>query len=421
MSELSFDSVAKRAAQLIGDDRVREPVERERSAASAIVEPASVDEIIALVRMCEADRVALAPLGAARTLSQIRREPLALGISLKRMSRIVAHEPEDLTVIAEAGITVGEINAALAKSRQRLPVDPCAPELTSLGALIAASHAGPLRLSEGTPRDLLIGIGFVGHGARVVHGGGRVVKNVAGYDLMKVMGGSFGTLGIITETIFKVRPIPEQYAIALVPHNRAADAFAGAAALHDALSLCHLEVASPALAEMFGHSGKFLILAGFAGSPGEIGYQAEKIIEQAGTRTAIFDDDAAEAHYRRLRDLDFTTRALSARFAVMPAAIAETLDSINGEFCAHAGNGVAEVYIAAQQSADSARMIIAEWRERAARARGHLRVIAADASVREALEFFGKPNDGALKLMRRLKQSFDPVEIFNSGCFVGGI
>jgi glycolate oxidase FAD binding subunit len=420
VSENSPD-IAERVARLLGADRVREAADRERMAADVVVEPASAAEIAELVKLCEADRITLAPLGAARTLSQIRREPVALGISLMRIAKITAHEPDDLTVVAEAGLTVGELNAELAKSRQRLPVDPCSPEVTTLGSLVAAAQAGPLRLSEGTPRDLLIGIGFVGHGGNIVHGGGRVVKNVAGYDLMKVMGGSFGTLGIITETIFKVRPIPEEYAVALVPHNRAEDAFAAAAALHDTLSLAHLEVLSPALAEQLGHSGKFLVVAGFTGSPSEIGYQAEKILEQAGDRGAILDGDAAESHYTTLRDLDFMSRPLSARLAVPPAALADALDTIAGQFCAHRGSGIAEVFIAAQQSADSARKIIAEWRDRAARARGHVRILAAAEPARAAIEFFDTPNDGALKLMRRLKQAFDPAGIFNTGCFVGDI
>src|SRR5260370_33767830 len=96
----------------------------------------------------------------------------------------------------------------MAAARQRLPLDPCDPGRTTLGALIGASHSGPLRLSEGTSRDLLIGIRFVGHGGVQIHGGGRVVKNGAGYDFMKGMGGSFGTPGIITEATVKVRPLP---------------------------------------------------------------------------------------------------------------------------------------------------------------------------------------------------------------------
>ncbi len=389
--------------------------------AAAIVEPANSAEIAELVKMCEAENIALGPIGAARTLTQIRRTPVALGVSLKRLNRIIAHEPDDLTVIAEAGITVGALNEELAKSRQRLPVDPCQPDVTSLGALVAAAHAGPLRLSEGTARDLLIGIEFVGHGGRAIHGGGRVVKNVAGYDLMKVMGGSFGTLGVITQAIFKVRPIPEEYALAIVSHNRADDAFAGAARLLDALPLSHLVVVSPSFASRFGAPGQFAVIAGFSGSAAEIGYQAEKILQLANDRGAIFDDDEAAAHYAILRDLDFAARPLSARFAVMPAELHAALDGVAGDYRAHVGNGVAEIAIETEQSIDSARKIVADWRDQAHRARGYLNLIAASEQIRDALQFFDMPNDGALKVMRRLKQALDPAGIFNPGCFVGDL
>jgi glycolate oxidase FAD binding subunit len=421
VDETSISNAAARAAALLGNERVREATPEERRIASIIPEPVNSAEVAELVKMCEAEHIALAPIGAMRTLVQIRRTPVAIGVSLNRMNRIVAHEPGDLTVIAEAGITVGALNAELAKSRQRLPVDPCQPDVTAVGALIAGARSGPLRLSEGTSRDLLIGIEFVGHGGRAIHGGGRVVKNVAGYDLMKVIGGSFGTLGIITQAVFKVRPIPEQYAIAIIPHNRADDAFASAARLLDALPLSHLEVVSPGVAARFGAPGQFAVMAGFSGNAEEIGYQAEKVLELASGTGAIFNDEEAKAHYATLRDLEFATRPLSARIAVTPAELPAALDTIAGDYCAHAGNGVAEVALDAEQSADSALKIVAEWRERAHRARGFLNLIAASEQIRDALEFFDAPNDGALKLMRRLKQAFDPAGIFNPGCFVGGL
>jgi len=167
---------AKRISALVGAAHVREPIDAERNVAHTIVEPAASRKFAKSYGCARAMRITLAPLGRARTLSQIRPSPVAVAVSLKRMAKIVAYEPDDMTVVAEAGITVGELNAATASARQRLPVDPCNPGLTTLGSLIAASHAGPLRLSEGTSRDLLIGIRFVGHGGRQIHGGGRVVK-----------------------------------------------------------------------------------------------------------------------------------------------------------------------------------------------------------------------------------------------------
>ena len=397
------------------------PTPAEVRAAETIVEPVSVEEICEIVRVCEADRIALAPVGAARTLAQIRRAPVALGISMTRMNRTVAYEPDDMTIVAESGISVGKLNDAIAHARQRLPVDPCDPAITTLGALIGAAQAGPLRLSEGTSRDLLIGVRFVGHGGVLVHGGGRVVKNVAGYDLMKLMGGSFGTLGIVTEATFKVRPLPGAYCLAVLPYPTAADAFAAARTLHDALPLSHLDVLSPALAMRSNFPNQFLLLAGFSGSQLEISYQAKRISDLCGARGDILDGEAARKGYESLRDIDFHSAALAAQIAVASAFLAGALQTCRAEFRAYAGSGVAQIALFDAPSAGAAAETVARWREAAHSARGHLRLIAAAPAIRDSLEFSDTPNGGALKLMRRLKTAFDPAGIFNPGCFVGGI
>ncbi|MGH7905548.1 MAG: FAD-binding oxidoreductase, partial [Candidatus Binataceae bacterium] len=166
---------------LIGADRLRRPAAHEALAAELIAEPQRAGELAEIVAKCESDSITIAPLGAGRTLAQLRASPVALGVSLRRMARIIAYEPEDMTVVAEAGLTLGALNDHMAARRQHLPLDPPDPPSITLGALIGAAKSGPLRLMEGTPRDLLIGIRFAGHGGRIVHGGGAVVKNVAGY------------------------------------------------------------------------------------------------------------------------------------------------------------------------------------------------------------------------------------------------
>ena len=129
-----------------------------------------------------------------------------------------------MTATVEAGITLAALNATLARAGQRLPLDPPHPERTTIGALIATDASGPLRLSHGKVRDLLIGITVVLADGTLVHGGGRVVKNVAGYDLMKLFTGSFGTLGIVVEATFKLRPLPQREAVFRVPASTMAEA-----------------------------------------------------------------------------------------------------------------------------------------------------------------------------------------------------
>lgn len=407
---------AESVARSISADRIRPPTVSEKTVAHLIVEPHNAQEIAELVRACETDRVTLTPIGAARTLSQIRRTPVQLGISLRRMTRILAYEPEDMTVVAETGLTVGALNATLAARGQQLPVDPRNPEATTLGSLIGAAHAGPIRLSEGTVRDLLIGIQFVGHGGRLIRAGGRVVKNVAGYDLMKVMTGSFGTLGIVTEAVFKVRPVPENYTIAKAGFADLDAAFAAAKALHDKLPLIHLEVLSRGVSVMAGHGDRFVVLAGFAGIQSELNHQRDLIAQLLGGSTEMLDSDGAHDLYVALRDFDFGGSNIIARMAVLPAELARCLCESSADFIAHVGSGIAEMWT---PPADA--NLIDRWRDIAHSARGHLRVLSAPSPIRSQIEFFDRPNPDALKLMQRLKSTFDPANIFNPGCFVGGL
>jgi glycolate oxidase FAD binding subunit len=285
--------------------------------------------------------------------------------------------------------------------------------------MLGAAQSGPLRLSAGTARDFLIGVQFAGHGGRIIRGGGRVVKNVAGYDLMKVMTGSFGTLGIITEAAFKLRPIPEGYTLGIAPFARAAEAFGAALKLHDALPLVHVEVLSPALAARFGHPGAFLLMAAVAGSAFELEYQRGHFGGLAG---AEFSEGArAIETYERLRDLEFAPAALSAQLATAPAELARCVEDSGAEFRAHAACGVAQIFIGGELERINARETLARWRVAAHAAQGHLRLFAAAPALRSQLDFFDEPPAGALKLMRRLKAAFDPVGIFNPGCFVGGL
>jgi len=403
-------------ARELGADRVRGPNDSEGAAVQVVVEPQSAEEIAAIVRKCEADKIALAPLGAARTLSQIRRTPVQLGVSLARMASVVAYEPDDMTVVAEAGLMLGDLNATLATPGQRLPVDPRDPGATTLGSLVAAAHAGPLRLSEGTVRDLLIGIQYVGHGGRIVRAGGRVVKNVAGYDLMKVLTGSFGTIGIVTEATFKVRPIPESYTLAVATFADSDSAFAAALALCDQIPLIHLEVTSPGAGPAIGAPDRFVVMAGFGGIRSELEYQSGGIARVLGSTVEMLDGERALELYSSVRDLTFGDDAIAARIAVLPNELARCTRESSAEFVAHVGSGIAELWMPATDPRVTARA-----RALAHSARGDLRVVSAPASIRSQIEFFDAPNPGAFKLMRRLKTTFDPAGIFNPGCFVGAL
>ena len=144
-----------------------------------------------------------------------------MAISTAAISRLIDYPFADMTITVEAGMTLLALSAILAGEQQRLLVDGPFPDRATLGGIYATNTSGPRRFGAGRPRDQIIGVSFVTSAGEVVKGGGRVVKNVAGYDLPKLLTGSMGTLGIITQLTLKVRPIPERSAIAWVSFRSA--------------------------------------------------------------------------------------------------------------------------------------------------------------------------------------------------------
>ena len=132
-----------------------------------------------------------------------------LMISTAKLTRILEHAPGDMTITVEAGVTIAQIQSALSPHRQRLALDPLWPKDATVGGVIAANDSGALRLRYGGVRDLIIGITVILSDGTIAKSGGKVVKNVAGYDLPKLMSGALGTLGIITKAVFRLHPLPE--------------------------------------------------------------------------------------------------------------------------------------------------------------------------------------------------------------------
>src|SRR5690349_24045462 len=167
-------------------------------APGCVVAPQSTEELAAALRVAQDLRAAVVPWGGG-TQQNIGAPPgrIDLVVRTERLSRVLVHEPFDLTISVEAGMTMGGLREYLARHGQMLPIDPPLPARATIGGLIATAADGPRRLGYGTLRDLLIGITVVEASGRVSRAGGMVVKNVSGFDMMKLYLGSFGTLAVI--------------------------------------------------------------------------------------------------------------------------------------------------------------------------------------------------------------------------------
>jgi glycolate oxidase FAD binding subunit len=377
------------------------------------VAPADAGEVQACVVRAERDRLVIVPSGLRAHLD-LGGAPARLGVLLRleRLARIVDHQAADMTVTVEAGCPLAALGAALAARGQWLPLDPPRAGRTTIGGLLAANLSGPLRATQGTGRDLLLGIRVAGAGGALVSGGGRVVKNVAGYDLPKLHVGALGTLGIIVEATFKVRPRPAREAALVVRCRDAADAAALASAL--------LDVDAPPLWLEIegGHDGGAAVAIGLAGIEEEIAAARDLAQRLASGREVQHVDDAA-ALRARLVDLH---GAAILRIGVLPRDVGRALADVGAagvglRFGAHAANGVVRVAVRDPAAAPA---LLRTLRTVVTARGGSLVVERATPDVKQAVDVWGDVGP-SIALMRGVKAALDPGGVFAIGRFVGGI
>src|SRR6185503_14209090 len=207
-----------------------------------VARPSDVSGVRDIVRAAADRGAAILATGLGAHLD-IGAPPQRLDVllHLDGLDRVVDQQAADMTITAEAGCSLGRLDATLASAGQWLPLDPPSFEQTTVGGLVAANLAGPLRASQGTVRDLLLGIRIVDAEGALVAGGGKVVKNVAGYDLPKLHVGALGTLGVIVEATFKVRPRPEREEAAVISASTHADAATIGLAVRDVIDPLWIE------------------------------------------------------------------------------------------------------------------------------------------------------------------------------------
>jgi glycolate oxidase FAD binding subunit len=180
-----------------------------------VVIPGDISQVAAVLASAHREGLAVVPWGGGTTMAMGHPpERLDLVLSLARLNGVMEHEPADLTATVQAGVTMAELQAQLGSRRQWWPIDPPLPTAATVGGVLATNASGPKRLLYGTPRDLLIGITVVHADGTISKAGGKVTKNVTGYDMMKLYIGSLGTLAVIAEATLKLRPIPAMQELA---------------------------------------------------------------------------------------------------------------------------------------------------------------------------------------------------------------
>jgi glycolate oxidase FAD binding subunit len=396
-----------------------------------VVTPGSAEEACDAVRLAAANQFAAVPCGHGTHLyigSPPRKYDAAF--SMRRLDRIVTHDASDLTVTVEAGMTLHGLNARLARAGQWLPFDPSYGESITVGGLLAADRNGPMRLAYGKVRDALLGLKVVTADGEILGGGGKVVKNVAGYDLPKLFVGSFGTLGVIVEASLRVWPRPEQQRLFVWPAPSVTEAVeCGLMLLHCGTAPTLLEALNANAGETVGVASAALVVD-CAGSETEVRSQETKLGELLPDLQVV-EDREAEAVRKALAAFPqpMNEDALVARASVLPADLGRLLKRFEGEaesrgvtleVAAHAGNGVAWCQLAGPFSPLEFALCAESLRVQTRACGGWLVFEALPAGLQGRFDPWGF-SATVLPLMRRVKHALDPAGMFCPGRFVGGI
>ncbi len=382
-----------------------------------VARPKDTGQVAEVMRAAAAHGLSVVPRGRGTKMSW-GRPPTGVDVLLdvSSLDEVLDHAAGDLIVATQAGVRLGDLQETVGRGGQRLALDETVAG-SSVGGILAANTSGPRRVATGTARDLLIGVTVVRADGVVAKAGGRVVKNVAGYDLGKLVVGSLGTLAVIVDATFRLHPVPDVGRWVSLSVERPGRAHAVVQSVLNAqLVPSALEVEWPSTGAGRVHvllEGREEGVAGrVAATMRLLGPDASESVDPpAGGETYPWDVVATGDHRATCLKLTFALSGLAEVLAV--------LSDVGVHLRGSAGSGVAYAAVAPGTSVDDVTHRVARLREVCTRRGGSAVVVDAPQAVKQAVDVWGPVP--ALDLMRRVKDQFDPDRRLAPGRFVGGI
>jgi glycolate oxidase FAD binding subunit len=402
-----------------------------------VLRPASVSELAELVRSQAGKGEPIYPL-SGRTQLELGLPPVqpGVGVDMTGLAEVIDYPARDMTITVQAGIRISRLQQLLAAEGQRLPIDVPRPDEATLGGALATNTSGPRRFGAGTLRDYLIGISTVNDEGQETKAGGRVVKNVAGYDLPKLHIGALGTLGIITQVTLKVRPRPETQALVIFgcPDEQ----------LSDQLDRLHASRTRPTCIDLLNRRAasvlgnqvglglpdqSWVVIVGFEDSEAAVNWQLQQLIKELtgiGVHGALALAGAAtEQVWQGLAELPAWHEArLSLKANLLPGRVAgwclaATRLPEQPLIHTHAGSGIVRAHFDSDLTAERAGEMLKMLMERVGD-EGNIILPRCPVAWKPRLGVWGRQRND-IWLMRQVKERLDPRGLFNPGRFIDGI
>lgn len=405
--------------------------------------PQTEEEIAQVVKYCNENKKTISIIGGGTKSGEgTLPETVDIRLALSEYTGIVEHTVGDMTVTVKSGTRYAELQDYLAKHHQKVALDPSWPDFATIGGVIAANDSGPKRLGYGTARDCVIGLRTIYPNGKVIRSGGRVVKNVAGYDMNKLFIGSMGTLGVISEVTLKLRPLQKCESLLLVsfPSGNLDDVRSFATKLLDSMmEPIALELFNPALAAKLMNENAYTLAISLEDVESSVRYQEEfiKRLIPENSNLTILDEDEAISFWKQVytagpkggqRDSDIPSETIAAlKIGVVNLNILEVTrecqlisDSYSVKAEANGGLGTGICQIVLRGSKDDVEQSIRQLREFAVKLGGYAIVKHLPDSLNGKVDVWGeKPS--YFPLLEGIKVKMDPNRILNPKRYIGGI
>ena len=387
------------------------------------VYPNTQAELAAVIACARQNRWGVLPCGSGSKLDWGGLvKGVKIAVSTARLNKLVEHAVGDLTVTAEAGMKFADLQQILAAAGQFLPIDPAYPQQATLGGIIATADAGSLRHRYRGVRDLLLGMTFVRSDGKIAVAGGRVVKNVAGYDLMKLFTGSYGTLGIISQVTFRVYPLPESSGTVILTGEAGALAQAAQILLSSALTPTAVDLLSPDLVTKLGLGKGTGLIVRFQSIAESVQQQSARLLEvgeKLGLQGTKCSENDEHQLWQRLPETMWDSDTKSAIICKIGIRPSEAVAAINElplqDAFIHAGSGLGVLRF---ENATAETLL--QVRQRCEAKGGFLTVLVAPTDIKQELDVWGYTGS-AIDVMHRIKQQFDPENILSPHRFISGV
>ena len=384
-----------------------------------VCRPESTEQIAAALRLCTEAEAAIIPWGGgtAMAIGNLPRHTDVI-VETRKLNRVIEHDHANLTATVQSGITLSDLQASLAPQKQFVPVEAPFPDRATVGGAIASNLNGPRRSYYGSVRDLVIGMRVVLASGEQIKAGGKVVKNVAGYDMCKLFVGSLGTLGIITEVTLRMSPIPESAATVI-----ASATLAQAERFTDELSRSQLLPAAVFLSND-GDTEQWRLAVwceGFEETVGRHLRDLNDIAARVGMNTKTLEGESHDVFWTKSRDFPLQPDCLIYRVALPRAKIFDFIPRVQNWAGVKLSSDLAAgtIWLALPAHRSGLEKFV-ELIEVARQQRGHAVVFAVPGELKQGIEVWG-PSPATVSLQREIKRQFDPKGLLNPGRFLAGI